>query len=167
MTMVWRAPRPAEPRLALFAALYACCVLVADQYTKWVILNVIMQPPQVVPVMPFVTFDLHWNRGVTFGLLYNHQKFAPYLFALLALTIVGWLLRWLWRTRHRLAGFGIGIIIGGALGNVIDRFRFGAVVDFIHVSFYPWVFNVADSAVVIGVGVLLLKSWLARPARAG
>ena len=158
--------KPLDARLVAYALAYAFCILIVDQYTKWMILNVIMQPPQSVPVMPLVTFDLHWNRGVTFGLLYNHLKFAPYLFAVLALTIIGWLLTWLWRTRHRLVGLGIGLIIGGAIGNVIDRFRFGAVVDFIHVAFYPWVFNVADSAVVIGVGFLLLESFLGRKARA-
>ncbi|MEQ1653670.1 MAG: signal peptidase II [Hyphomicrobium sp.] len=157
--------KPLDRRLVVYALAYAFCILVVDQYTKWMILNVIMQPPQIVPVMPLVTFDLHWNRGVTFGLLYNNNKFVPYLFALLALGIIGWLLAWLWRTRQRLVGLGIGLIVGGALGNVIDRFRFEAVVDFIHVSFYPWVFNVADSAVVIGVGVLLLESFLERKAR--
>lgn len=157
--------KPFDPRLVAYALAYASCILIVDQYTKWMILNVIMNPPQIVPVMPLVTFDLHWNRGVTFGLLYNHYKFVPYLFALLSMAIIGWLLTWLWRTRHRLVGLGIGLIVGGAIGNVIDRFRFGAVVDFIHVSFYPWIFNVADSAVVIGVGFLLLESFLTRKTR--
>ncbi len=156
---------PLDRRLVVYALVYALCILIADQYTKWMILNVIMQPPQIVPVMPMVSFDLHWNRGVTFGLLYNHNEWVPYLFAVLALAIIGWLLTWLWRTRQKLVGLGIGLIIGGAVGNVIDRFRFGAVVDFIHVSFYPWVFNVADSAVVIGVGLLLLDSFLSRNTR--
>lgn len=156
---------PLDRRLVVYALVYALCILIADQYTKWMILNVIMQPPQIVPVMPMVSFDLHWNRGVTFGLLYNHNEWVPYLFAVLALAIIGWLLTWLWRTRQKLVGLGIGLIIGGAVGNVIDRFRYGAVVDFIHVSFYPWVFNVADSAVVIGVGLLLLDSFLSRNTR--
>lgn len=156
---------PLDRRLVVYALVYALCILIADQYTKWMILNVIMQPPQIVPVLPMVSFDLHWNRGVTFGLLYNHNEWVPYLFAVLALAIIGWLLTWLWRTRQKLVGLGIGLIIGGAVGNVIDRFRFGAVVDFIHVSFYPWVFNVADSAVVIGVGLLLLDSFLSRNTR--
>ncbi|MGB4101993.1 MAG: signal peptidase II [Alphaproteobacteria bacterium] len=156
---------PLDRKLVAYALVYALCVLVADQYTKWMILNVIMQPPQSVPVMPMLSFDLQWNRGVTFGMLYNHNEYMPYLFALLALAIIGWLLAWLWRTQNKMVGLGIGIIIGGAIGNVIDRLRFGAVVDFIHVSFYPWVFNVADGAVVIGVGLLLLDSFLERRPR--
>ena len=154
--------KPQDWRLVVYALACAFCILVTDQYSKWMILNVIMQPPQSVPIIPFVSFDLVWNKGATFGLFHNDHPALPYLFAALATAIMLWLLVWLWRASRRWAGFAIGRILGGAVGNIIDRFRFGAVVDFIHVSFYPWIFNVADSAVVIGVGILMLESMLPR-----
>jgi signal peptidase II len=80
--------------------------------------------------------------------------------AVLGLAVVTLLSVWLWRTRTRLSGAAIGLIIGGALGNIADRIRWGAVTDFLdfHVGQYHWpAFNVADVAIVSGVGLLLLK----------
>lgn len=157
-----RFPKPKNWHLVVYAFACAFCILITDQYSKWMVLNVIMQPPQSVPIAPFINFDLVWNKGMTFGMLHNDHDYMRYIFVLAAGIIALWLLSWLWRTEDRWTGFAIGLILGGAIGNIIDRFRFGAVVDFIHVSFYPWVFNVADSAIVIGVGILLLESALTR-----
>lgn len=152
-----RAPR--QPRLVFYALAYSFVILMLDQYSKWMILNVIMQPPQHVPVFPFVSFDLVWNRGVTFGMFAGHHDIMPYVLSALSIVIVGLLLRWLWRAEQRLMAAAIGLVIGGAIGNIIDRILFGAVVDFINVAYYPWVFNVADSAIVIGVGLLIWDSF--------
>lgn len=152
-------PRPRSSRLTVLAGACAVLALVLDQLSKaWIL--AVMQPPHSMPVLPPVlSFDLVWNRGVTFGLLSSHAEFLPYAWAALATLIVGILLRWLWKVEQMLVAVPIGMIIGGAIGNVIDRFRFGAVVDFIHVTGYPWVFNVADSAVVVGVALLIWDSF--------
>jgi signal peptidase II len=161
-----RLRRPAQPRLLFYALAYGFLILMLDQYSKWMILNVIMVPaPQHVPVWPWVSFDLVWNHGVTFGMFAARHDTMPYVFGAIAAGIIAMLIHWLWRVEHRLTAAAIGVIIGGAIGNVIDRLRFGAVVDFINVVHYPWVFNVADSAVVIGVVLLIFESW--RGERAG
>jgi signal peptidase II len=156
--MIWQ-KRPRSPRHVYYALAYSFLLLILDQFSKWMILEVIMRPPTRIALMPFVDFVLVWNRGVTFGLLSHHEDWTAWALSGLALAVVGLLLTWLWRTDQRLQAAAIGVIIGGAIGNVIDRLRFGAVVDFISLQHYPWVFNVADSAVVIGVGLLLWDSW--------
>jgi len=156
--------RPRHPRLVLLAAGLAVLALGLDQASKAWILTVLAEPPHHWAVLPLLNFDLVWNRGVTFGMFYNHQEFMPYVLSGFAVLVIGALLRWLWRVEQGLVAVAIGMIIGGAIGNIIDRFRFGAVVDFIHVAYYPWVFNVADSAVVVGVCLLVWDSF--RPRRA-
>jgi signal peptidase II len=80
--------------------------------------------------------------------------------------VLVWLLVWLWRAQGRLIGAALGLIVGGAIGNIIDRYRFGAVFDFLDFHAFGWhwpAFNVADSAIVIGVGLLLLDGFRTRP----
>ncbi len=156
-------PEPRHPTLVKRALFLSALVLGLDQTSKARILHLLTEPPHHMPVMPLLSFDLVWNRGVTFGLLQNHQAFMPYVLSAVAIVIIGALLRWLWRAEHRLTVVAIGLVLGGAVGNIIDRIRFGAVVDFIHVEYYPWVFNVADSAVVVGVGLLIWDSFRRSP----
>jgi signal peptidase II len=145
------------PRLSLPIIL---TILGLDQLSKWWILDVIMQPVErVVEVTPFFNLVLTWNKGVTFGMLVHDADLMPYVLSAIAVVIILILVRWLMRSPSRMATIALSLIIGGALGNVIDRLRFGAVVDFLdfHAFGYHWyAFNVADSAVVIGVGLLLL-----------
>lgn len=137
-------------------------VLVSDQMTKWWILNEFMQAEQVVPVSPFFNLVLVWNKGVTFGLLSRYAPdVMPWVLTGTAVLITGLLVRWLLRTSSTLVALGLGAVIGGAVGNIIDRLRYGAVVDFLdfHYRGYHWpAFNIADSAIVLGVGLLLLDS---------
>ena len=142
-------------RLGLLVALP---VVVLDQLTKWWVLADLMNPPAAIEVTPFFNLVLVWNRGVSFGLFDNDSPWGPVLLAGLALAISVVLLVWLTRAGSRLSAIAIGIVLGGAIGNVIDRVRFGAVVDFLdfHALGYHWpAFNVADSAISIGVGLLL------------
>ena len=113
-----------------------------------------------------------WNRGVTFGLMQAFGDWGHVGLALLSLAVVAGLLVWLSRVQTVWTAVAIGAIAGGAVGNIVDRLRFGAVVDFIHVvlnspwgELFPWVFNVGDSAIVCGVGALLLEQyvWPAKP----
>jgi signal peptidase II len=139
-------------RLGLLLALV---VIVADQVTKVLVLAMLDEP---VRVTPFFNLVVVWNRGVSFGMLDSGGTGTPWLLSGLAVAVVIGLVLWLRRTDQRLTAIGLGLVIGGALGNVIDRIRFGAVFDFLdfHVAGYHWpAFNVADSAICIGALVLL------------
>lgn len=145
----------------------AALVVVLDQIGKWWVLDVIFDPPRTIPLTPFLNLVPVWNRGVSFGLFSAAPGWLPWLLAGFAVVIAAALAIWMLRVRDRLLATGLGLVIGGALGNVIDRFRFGAVVDFLdfHAASYHWpAFNVADSAITVGVGLLLLDA-LKSPSR--
>lgn len=140
---------------ALFAGL-----LLLDQLTKELALRR-LDPLGAVEVTPFFNLVLVWNRGVSFGFLGGAGAAAPWLLAALALSISALLAVWLRRERRALPRLALWLVLAGALGNVVDRARFGAVVDFLdfHAAGYHWpAFNVADSAIVVGAGLLLLDS---------
>ena len=143
-------------------------VLAADQASKYWILNGLDLPALgSVAVLPVLNFTMVWNHGVTFGMFNGLGRSGPLLLTLVAVVVVGLLLAWMRRARTGLVAGALGAIAGGAIGNVADRLRFGAVVDFIHAHAFGWswyVFNVADAAIVCGVGVLLLDSLLDRGA---
>ena len=137
----------------------ACAIAayIVDQASKAVALEFLSRVGEGVEVLPIFNLVLARNRGVSFGLLTGLPWWG---LAVLGLAVVTLLSVWLWRTRTRLSGAAIGLIIGGALGNIADRIRWGAVTDFLdfHVGQYHWpAFNVADVAIVSGVGLLLLK----------
>lgn len=154
-----------------WGAAAALAVLVLDQLSKWWVLNVLHLPDLgSVALLPMLNLTMVWNQGVTFGLFHQVGAAGPWLLAGIALAVVGALGMWLRRAETRLVAIALGAIAGGAVGNVIDRVRFGAVVDFIHAHVtlggqeWSWyVFNVADAAIVCGVGALLLDGL--RPAR--
>ena len=142
-------------------------VLLADQASKWWVLNG-LHLPQVgsIEVLPVLNFTMVWNQGVTFGLFHQDTAAGPWILAGVALAVVVALGFWLRKAETRLVAAALGAIAGGAVGNVIDRVRFGAVVDFLHAHAFGWswyVFNVADAAIVCGVAALILDGL--RPAR--
>ena len=145
-------------------------VLAADQASKWWVLNVLDLPElRQVVLLPVLNLTMVWNRGVTFGLLNGLGAWGHVMLAVVALAVVVALGFWLRRAESRMVAVAIGAIAGGAIGNVIDRVRFGAVVDFIHAHVdTPWgdlswyVFNVADAAIVCGVAALILESQCCR-----
>lgn len=155
--------RPNFVPLGLIAGLI---VLAADQASKWWVLNVLDLPElRQVVLLPVLNLTMVWNRGVTFGLLNGLGAWGHVLLAILSLAVVGALGIWLRRAESAVVAVAIGAIAGGAIGNVIDRVRFGAVVDFIHAHVdSPWgelswyVFNVADAAIVCGVAALIINS---------
>jgi lipoprotein signal peptidase len=156
--------------LTLLGAVAALVVLVADQVSKWWVVDV-MHLPQVgqIVLLPVLNFTMVWNRGVTFGLLTSFGRSSYLLLAAVALAVVIALVVWLRRAESRLVAISLGAIVGGALANVIDRLRFGAVIDFIHAHVGDWswyVFNLADAAIVCGVAALVIDSLLPRARRA-
>ena len=142
----------------------AGAVAVVDQLVKWWIIGWLAEPPGFVEVLPFFNLVMVWNRGVSFGLL-SDADLAPYLMAGLGGLVVIGLGIWLARVAERLLASSIGLIIGGALGNIVDRLRLGAVADFVdlHAGGYHWpAFNVADAAITVGVAVMLIDGLLIR-----
>ena len=157
------------PRISYAAYGFAIAVLVLDQLTKaWIISGLDLRELGHIQVLPPL-FNLTWveNRGVSFGLFGDGSaRWMLSAFSIAVAGILGW---WAVRADRRLLISAIGLIMGGALGNVIDRIRFGFVVDFLDVSGphfflgsmkinFPWIFNVADSAICIGVVLLILDS---------
>jgi signal peptidase II len=141
-------------------------VLVADQASKWWVLNGLDLPElRQVVLLPVLNLTMVRNTGVTFGLLNGLGAWGHLVLAGVALAVVVALGFWLRRAESRTVAVAIGAIAGGAIGNVIDRLRFGWVVDFIHAHVdTPWgdlswyVFNVADAAIVCGVAALILEA---------
>jgi lipoprotein signal peptidase len=143
----------------------ALSILVLDQISKWWVLEVFDLPARIsVPVLSWLNLTMVWNRGITFGLLSSDSAWSALVLAAVALAVVAALAVWLWQAERMAVALALGAVAGGAVGNVIDRIRFGAVVDFVHAHAWGWswyVFNVADAAIVCGVGLLLLDSLLA------
>jgi signal peptidase II len=150
----------------------AALVALADQASKLWVLRYFGEAECVNhlrPVSSFFDFVLTCNRGVSFG-FFNHPgqpELGFWIFSVLATLIVIGLLVWLYRVRSAFLAVAIGLVIGGAVGNVIDRLRLGAVVDFLyfHAGAWYWpAFNLADSAICLGVGAIVLDGLLLRRA---
>jgi lipoprotein signal peptidase len=157
-------------RLTLLGIVTAIVVMAADQASKWWILHGIDLPDtgQVV-VLPVLNLTFVRNYGVTFGLLTGFGRWSYLLLAVVAIGVTAALGVWLRRAESPLIATALGAIVGGALSNVIDRLRFGYVVDFIHAHIGAWswyVFNLADAAIVCGVAALVLDGVLPRARRA-
>ncbi|CAH2601195.1 Lipoprotein signal peptidase [Rhodovastum atsumiense] len=144
----------------------ALVILLADQASKaWILYGLRLPELGSLEVLPVLNLTMVWNRGVTFGLLNGFGSAGPVLLTGVALAVVVALGVWLWRAERPLVAVALGAVAGGAVGNVIDRLRFGAVVDFIHAHAWGWswyVFNVADAAIVCGVSALVLESLFTR-----
>jgi signal peptidase II len=155
--------------LTAAGAVSAAVVLVADQASKWWVLYGLDLPERgSVALLPVLNLTLVANRGVTFGLLDAAGPWARPLLVLGALVIVALLGVWMRRAERRVVAVALGAIAGGAIGNVIDRLRYGAVVDFIHAHAFGhswYVFNIADAAIVCGVAVLILDGIRRRDGR--
>ena len=148
------------PRHARFGLILAILVAVSDQTSKWWIVDVVMQPPKFIPVTDFFNLVLAYNRGVSFGMLNMQSEIGPWILAAVSLAITFGLLVWMWRANKKLTVVALSLIIGGAVGNVIDRLIYGAVVDFIslHAKGFSWyIFNIADIFIVLGVILFILS----------
>ncbi len=151
------------PRLLGF--IIALVILVADQLSKAPLLALMQQHPGGIEVTGFFNLVMVWNRGVSFGLFSDADDGRRWLLIAVTSGITLWLLLWLWRGPVRLVAISLGLVIGGALGNILDRLRFGAVADFFdfHIAGWHWpAFNIADCAIVVGVCLLMLDSFLPR-----
>jgi signal peptidase II len=148
-------------RRILVAAGLCVLVFAADQLTKWLILNVAMVPPRVIPVLPFFNLTLGFNTGVSFGIGRDFLDDWPMALTVFKAAVAAGLLVWAVTTEHPLERVGLALIAGGALGNAFDRWMQGAVTDFLDVHWAGWhfpTFNVADAAITLGVGFILLAA---------
>ncbi|MCG8442559.1 MAG: signal peptidase II [Caulobacterales bacterium] len=171
-------PTPA----ARFGLAVMAAVIIADQLTKWAILHLArLSPPgcletgagcRRIELSPLVDLTMVWNYGVSFG-LFKSDGAGRWALMAFAVGVAAFFGRWLLKSERRLAAAGLGAIVGGAIGNLIDRAAFGAVVDFIDFSgpwfgwtiggwgvVFPYVFNVADAAINVGVALFLIDTVL-------
>jgi signal peptidase II len=142
----------------------AIVIAALDQLTKWIVISVVMTPPRLIEITDFFNFVLVANRGISFGLLSSDSPWGQPLLIVLALALSTMLVFWLRGADNRLLAGSIGLVLGGAVGNVIDRLNHGAVIDFLdfHLGGYHWpAFNLADSAIVIGVAAIILEGLFA------
>ena len=146
----------------------ALAVIGLDQLSKFLVLAHFGEHGCIdrrEPVTGFLELVLTCNRGMSFGLFNNGAGLSAPLFSLGATAVVVLLVLWLSRVNSELLALAIGLIIGGAVGNVIDRVRLGGVVDFLYFHLGAWywpAFNLADSAICIGVAMMLLEGLLSR-----
>jgi len=147
----------------------AAVVFVLDQLTKWWIRVVVMDPPRDIAITPFFNLVYARNTGVSFSLFRADSLIGQLMLSAVALAIVAGLLAWMWRLRRSWPVFALGLIVGGAIGNVVDRLRLRFVFDFL--DFY-WngyhfaAFNLADSAITVGVAMLLIDGLFGRAEKA-
>ena len=144
------------------AMLLVAATIVVDQAIKQSLLLYLPKVDDIVTVVAgLFRLVMVWNRGVSFGLMSRDGVVPPWALSSVAILVCIGLLIWLRRTDRRFTAWGIGLVMGGAIGNVIDRARWGAVFDFadFYIGQWHWpAFNVADSAIVVGVGLMLLDS---------
>ena len=146
----------------------AAVTLATDRVTKWIALEVLDLPQRPIEVAPFFNLVMVWNSGISFGLFSNDTRIGPWLLSGFALTVTAGLLVWLRRAHSLMLTVALGLVLGGAVGNVIDRILWGRVADFVdlHLGNWHWpVFNVADAAIVFGFGLIVLDGLLNRQGR--
>ena len=150
---------PLTTPLGVRGLVLALLVLVLDQLSKWAVLVPLNLQTigDHVNILPFFNLTMVQNRGISFGLLHS-DGFGRWFLALFQIGMAVLLADFVRTQKKPLLTIALGLIIGGAIGNAIDRIRLGYVVDFLDFSgthVFPWVFNVADSAICIGVALLI------------
>jgi len=154
-------------RWGVGAAMVAVAI---DQFSKAWAMGALWPPySEGITRLPVLNLRLGFNTGVTFGMFADSAAGAVWLLVSIKLAVVAWLLMWLRRAANRTEATAIGLIIGGAIGNIADRLRIGAVTDFIDAHYGGWhwpTFNMADAAIVIGVALLVLTGLRAPAAMA-
>lgn len=160
-------------------------VIILDQLSKWMVTELVIRTakneepvdiiswlaraperlgPERIEVLPFYNLVMVWNEGISFGVFNNGaaHELMPLILAGFSILLSFAFMLWMFSTKDRLTALSLALIVGGALGNVIDRLRFGAVIDFFdfHIAGLHWpAFNFADSCIVIGVLALIISSF--------
>lgn len=146
-------------RLGLLAAL---ATLVLDQASKlYLLFGYVLTLHEPVRLLPVLDLVVLWNRGISYGLFQQNSEVGRWVLALASVAAAIGLGIWMSRAATRWLSVSLGLIVGGAIGNAVDRFAYGAVFDFVHLHWGAWswyVFNLADAAIVAGVAGLLYDS---------
>ena len=143
----------------LFGMLIALAVIIIDQASKYVVLHYVLTEYAAIVLTPFFAIVRAWNTGVSFSMFNNFGLNGVYVLSTIALLIVLALLKWLSTEKNRIMQLALGFIIGGAIGNVIDRIRLKAVFDFLdfYIGDHHWpAFNMADSFICIGAAIIII-----------
>lgn len=158
MSLLARRAHQEDVRSAGF--FWACLIFTLDQATKMTMLHVLdLEKTGPLPLMPFLDLTLVWNPGISYGLFPQDTELGRWTLVAFTLIASGLVLYWLLHAHTKLLSVSLGLVLGGALGNLVDRFAYGEVVDFIyfHTDGFDWyVFNVADAAIVLGVVGLIV-----------
>ena len=176
---------PSAGRYFILGFVIICAIILADQYTKWLVIEAILRPEgptggnfinwvmtqkqieifsserenfKTIGITPFLNLVMVWNHGISFGIMNIPSPNISLALVAVSLMISFLMILWLALTDRKVIAFPLSLIVGGALANVIDRIRCGAVIDFIdvHCKGYHWpAFNVADSCIVVGAVILM------------
>lgn len=156
---------PATPSSRWKALALAAAIIAADQASKIAVVDHLMgEAPRVYEVTPFFNLVMAWNYGISFG-TFGNGAVSPWMFFAFSLALAVGLGAWLWRAPVAYLRYGLAGMIGGAIGNALDRMHWGAVADFLdfHLgSVHFWAFNVADAAISLGAVVLVFDSFFRR-----
>ncbi|MBB4631300.1 signal peptidase II [Sphingosinicella soli] len=148
------------------AYLLSAAIFVVDQLVKlWIIAGIGLQAKGSINLLPVLSLTWVENRGVSMGLLQADGATERWILTAVTALIAGGVAWWMRKETNRIDILALALVLGGALGNIVDRVRFGYVVDFVHVHVGAWsfyVFNVADAAITIGVAILLLRAFFER-----
>ena len=157
----------ANPKYRLQGLMLASFLFIADQAVKFIMIGPLaLQSRRQIHIVSF--FDLTWaeNRGVSMGFLEANSDAQRWLLVALTALIAGVVAVWMWREKLRGDILALAMVLGGALGNIVDRVRYGYVVDYADLhfgTFRPfWIFNLADACITIGVLILLARAFLIR-----
>jgi signal peptidase II len=157
----------ANPKYRLQGLMLASFLFIADQAVKFIMIGPLaLQSRRQIHIVSF--FDLTWaeNRGVSMGFLEANSEAQRWLLVALTALIAGIVAIWMWREKLRGDVLALAMVLGGALGNIVDRVRYGYVVDYADLhfgNFRPfWIFNLADACITIGVLILLARAFLIR-----
>lgn len=158
---------PSSAPVRFYGYSIALAVFVIDQIVKYWIINIVrLEEIGWREALPFLTLVWVENRGVSLGMLVADSSVERWLLVGLTAGIATAVASWLWRETSRWDVTALALVLGGAIGNIVDRIRFGYVVDFVHVAYswfdFKYVFNVADAAITVGVILLLVRALFAR-----
>jgi signal peptidase II len=170
MTPVRSSPWP------VLGVIVAAVAVVADQLSKYVMVDLVMRPEgvtetpyytaKVIELLPFFQLRLSWNTGMSFSLFNSGEAATVAMLLAGRIIITLGLIWWMWRLDGRWMQVACGLVVGGAVGNIIDQATVGAVADFLDFYWGAWhfpTFNLADTCITVGAGMWLLDAFLARP----
>lgn len=149
-------------KLVIQSVILALSIFVVDQVLKIQMREWLLDPARQMVITPYFNLTPVWNHGISFGLFQSEEKFMRWVLVGVAAGISTLVVMWLLQAKTRFEAYSLGLILGGAVGNIIDRILFGAVFDFLDFHFKGWhypAFNIADASICTGVVLYVLARW--------